>query len=235
MSLAYWVVNAFVTGSAFSGNPASVMVTDHALPAELMQQIAAQNNLAETAFVVPKADGYDLRWFTPGVEVKLCGHATLASAFVLRLIGDRGPYFFDTLSGRLSAEAQAERIVLDFPGTLPSAASEPEGLAEALGVKPVAVLRAQYWIAVLESAAAIRELKPDIAAIGRLPGGMLIVTAPGGEDGADVTSRFFAPGVGIDEDPVTGSMHTQIVPYWAGVLGRNELVCRQASARGGVL
>ncbi len=227
----YWVVDAF-TGTLFAGNPAAVVLPEAALPDALMQKIASENNLSETAFAVPEADGYRLRWFTPAVEVDLCGHATLATAFVLAREGHAGPYRFHTRSGVLKAAVSGAVIELDFPahGFAPA---EGPALAQAIGIEPLDVFKSASLVAVLPDAVAVAALRPDLAAIRTLPGGTLIVTAAGGEGGADVTSRFFAPGFGIDEDPVTGSLHTQVVPYWAPKLGRNTLVCRQASARGG--
>jgi PhzF family phenazine biosynthesis protein len=233
MQLDYWVVDAF-TDRVFSGNPAAVLLPETALPNALMQSIAAENNLSETAFAVREAEGWHLRWFTPSIEVDLCGHATLATSFVLREIGQPGPFRFRTRSGPLTATPEGERIVLDFPAARYTPAEAPAGLADALGVEPVAVVQSTRLIAVLENADAVRSLRPDIGKIAALPGGTLAVTAAGGE-GADITSRYFAPGFGIPEDPVTGGMHTQVVPYWADRLGKKHLVCRQASARGGTL
>jgi PhzF family phenazine biosynthesis protein len=233
MTYPYWVVDAFAD-RLFAGNPAAVLLPVTPLADALMQSIAAENNLSETAFAVREEDGWHLRWFTPSVEVDLCGHATLATAFVLAELGHVGPFRFRTRSGTLTAAPRDGRIVLDFPAAPHTPTAPPPGLKEALGVAPKTVLQSTRLIAVLESAAAVRELRPDIASIAALPGGAVAVTAAGG-DGADITSRYFAPGFGIPEDPVTGGMHTQVVPYWAGVLGRNDLVCHQASARGGML
>ncbi len=231
MSLAYWMVDAF-TDRVFCGNPAAVLLPDAPLGDALMQSIAAENNLSETAFAVREDRGHHLRWFTPTVEVDLCGHATLATAFVLNLLGTPGPYHFRTRSGELIAQARDGRITLDFPARAYREIAAPAGLHEALGVPVQRVLQSADLIAVLQSAEAVRTLRPGIAAIARLPGGALIVTAQGG-DSADITSRYFAPAYGIAEDPVTGSLHTQVVPYWAPLLGRTTLACHQASARGG--
>jgi PhzF family phenazine biosynthesis protein len=232
-ALDYWVVDAF-TDRVFSGNPAAVLLPEAALPDGLMQSIAAENNLSETAFAVREAEGWHLRWFTPSVEVDLCGHATLATSFVLRETGHAGPFRFRTRSGWLTATPEGARIVLDFPAARYAPAEAPAGLADALGAEPIEVLQSTRLIAVLESAAVVQALRPDIGKIAALPGGAVAVTAAGGE-GADITSRYFAPGFGIPEDPVTGGMHTQVVPYWADRLGKKNLVCRQASARGGTL
>jgi PhzF family phenazine biosynthesis protein len=233
MKLSYWVVDAF-TDRVFSGNPAAVLLPETPLPDALMQSIAAENNLSETAFAVREADGFHLRWFTPTVEVDLCGHATLATSFVLSELGNAGPFRFRTRSGVLGAKLEAGRIVLDFPARAYSPIAAPAGLAEALGVAPKMVLQSADLVAVLDSAAAVSALRPDIAKVAALPGGAVIVTAAGGAD-ADITSRYFAPVYGVAEDPVTGSLHTQVVPYWAAQLGKTHLVCRQASARGGML
>lgn len=231
MKLAYWVVDAF-TDTQFSGNPAAVVLPDVPLADAVMQAIAAENNLSETAFAVPEGDGYRLRWFTPTVEVDLCGHATLASAFVLARQGVAGPFRFHTRSGVLTAAMTDGGIELDFPAHGFAAAEMSDVVVRAVGMAPVEVFQAASLVAVLPSAGDVVGLRPDLAAIRTLPGGILIVTAAGGAD-SDVTSRFFGPGVGIDEDPVTGSMHTQIVPYWAAKLGKRRLICHQASQRGG--
>jgi PhzF family phenazine biosynthesis protein len=227
------MVDAF-TDRVFSGNPAAVLLPDAPLPTALMQSIAAENNLSETAFAVREGEGYHLRWFTPTVEVDLCGHATLATAFVLNMLAVPGPFRFRTRSGELVARAEAGRITLDFPARDHHEVAAPEGLDAAIGVTAERVLQSADLIAVLDSPDAVRALRPDSAAIAHLPGGALIVTARGGQ-GADITSRYFAPAYGIAEDPVTGSLHTQIVPYWARRLGKTTLACHQASARGGVM
>ncbi len=233
--LSYSIVDAF-TDTLFTGNPAAVLVLEAPLPEALMQRIAAENNLSETAFALPEGDGYRLRWFTPTVEVELCGHATLATAFVLRHLGRPAPYRFETRSGTLRASVDGDRIVLDFParpalgGGLP-----PDGIAEALGAAPDEVHEGPRWLCVYPSAEAVAALKPDFGRLRTLPGGAVLVTAAGGPNGADITSRYFAPAYGIDEDPVTGSAHTQLLPFWAARLGRTALRCHQASARGGTL
>ncbi len=229
--LAYWMVDAF-TDQMFAGNPAAVVLPETALPDRLMQQIAAENNLSETAFAVPEGDGFRLRWFTPTVEVDLCGHATLATSFILKMLGHAGPFRFHTRSGVLVARVARDEIELDLPAYSHAQVAAPEGLAEVLGLEASVVLKSADLIAVLPDAATVAALRPDHAAIAKLPGGALIVTAEGGEN-ADITSRYFAPAYGINEDPVTGSLHTQVVPYWAARLGREKLVCAQASSRSG--
>ena len=230
-TLSYWVVDAF-TGTLFTGNPAAVVLPGAPLPDRLMQQIAAENNLSETAFAVPEADGHRLRWFTPTVEVDLCGHATLATAFILAREGNAGPFRFHTRSGVLTAAVAGEEVELDFPARAYRPAHVP-AVEAALGFAPVELFHSADLVAVLPSPEHVAGLRPDMAAIRALPGGALIVTAAGGAGGADITSRYFAPAYGIEEDPVTGSLHTQVVPFWAEKLGRSTLVCRQASARGG--
>lgn len=229
----YWIVDAFAD-RVFTGNPAAVLLPETPLSETLMRAIAAENNLSETAFAVREGDGFHLRWFTPTVEVDLCGHATLATSFVLHQLGHAGPFRFRTRSGVLTATPDAGRIVLDFPARAHVPVAAPDGMAEALGAVPVAVFQSADLVAVLDNAETVRGLRPDIAKVLQLPGGAVIVTAAGGE-GADITSRYFAPAYGISEDPVTGSLHTQVVPYWAEVLGKRSLVCRQASARGGTV
>ncbi len=230
-ALKYWVVDAFTT-KLFAGNPAAIVLPETPLPDALMQQIAAENNLSETAFAVRDADGFHLRWFTPTVEVDLCGHATLATSFVLSRLGHAGPFRYRTRSGLLVAHVVENEIELDFPARTYREIEPPAGIAAALGVQPDNTLQSADLIAVLSSADAVAALRPDSAAIARLPGGAVIVTAAGGND-ADITSRYFAPAYGIAEDPVTGALHTQVVPYWSAQLGRETLRCHQASARGG--
>jgi PhzF family phenazine biosynthesis protein len=181
---------------------------------------------------VREADGFHLRWFTPTVEVDLCGHATLATSFVLYKLGHAGPFRYRTRSGLLVAHVVDNEIELDFPARSYSEIENPAGIATALGVQPACTLQSADLIAVLSSAEEVAALRPDSAAIAKLPGGAVIVTAAGGGD-ADITSRYFAPAYGIVEDPVTGALHTQVVPYWSARLGREILRCHQASARGG--
>jgi predicted PhzF superfamily epimerase YddE/YHI9 len=233
MRLPYHIVDAFAD-RVFAGNPAAVLKLDRFLPTGLMQSIAAENNLSETAFVVPEGDDWKLRWFTPATEVELCGHATLATAFVLDSLGVAPSWRFHTLSGVLTVTRDAGRLVLDFPAWPSRPAIAPAGLAEALGAAPVEVHEARDWICVFADAATVAALRPDHVRILALPGGRVIATAAGG-DGVDVTSRYFAIKAGVAEDPVTGAAHTQLVPFWAARLDRSNLVCRQASARGGTL
>lgn len=233
MRLVQYVIDAF-TDQVFRGNPAAVVHLDRDLPDEILQAIAAENNLSETAFVRSEGTGRRLRWFTPKVEVALCGHGTLATAASLADRGEDGPWRFETRSGLLTVTRDADRFVLDFPAWVPTPAEAPAGLAEALGATPREVHRARDWICVFDTATEIEALAPDHGRIAALPGERVIVTAAGG-DGVDVTSRYFAAKVGVPEDPVTGAAHTQLVPFWAARLGRTAFVCRQASRRGGVL
>jgi predicted PhzF superfamily epimerase YddE/YHI9 len=234
MRLPIYQVDAFAS-EVFRGNPAAVCPLDRWLATERMQAIAAENNLSETAFFVPGRDGYDLRWFTPTLEVDLCGHATLASAYVVfdRLLPDARTVRFSTRSGMLEVSRDADLLVLDFP-TLPAAPCvAPKALIDGLGVRPREVLRAKNYLAVFDSEHEVRALKPDMGLIAGLEPYALIVTAPGAD--ADFVSRFFAPGHGVPEDPVTGSAHCTLVPYWAKRVGKSDLYARQVSARGGEL
>jgi len=232
MELPLYQVDAFTT-QLFAGNPAAVCPLDAWLPDALMQKIALENNLSETAFFVPEKDGYHIRWFTPQVEVDLCGHATLASAHVLmeHLEPSLQQVRFTSRSGELRVERDGERKVLDFPAQPPEPCELPAGLADALGGAPGEVLRGPYLLARFENEAALRALRPDFRKLH--PHGYVITTAPGDE--VDFVSRFFCPAAGIDEDPVTGSAHCILTPYWAKQLGKRELRARQVSARGGEL
>jgi len=227
-------VDAFTT-RRFAGNPAAVMPMDHFLTDAALQAIAAENNLAETAFLVPEAADYRLRWFTPTTEVPLCGHATLASAAVVmeRLQPGRSRVVFHTASGPLTVTRADAGYVMDFPARPASAVAAPAGLAQALGIIPVEVFDDSFnYLALLECAAAVRGLAPDMALLARLDRSGVIVTAPG--DGTyDFVSRFFAPAKGIPEDPVTGGAHCTLAPYWAARLGRAVFRAFQASPRGG--
>jgi PhzF family phenazine biosynthesis protein len=227
-------VDAF-TDRLFGGNPAAVMVMDRFPDDEVMQAIAAENNLAETAFLVPSEGEYALRWFTPTVEVPLCGHATLASAAVVmeRLEPGREQVSFHSASGRLKVKREAGGYVMDLPARAASPGAAPAGLTEALGSAPVEVFVNDFnYLAVLASAGAVRSLAPDLAWIARLDRSGLIVTAAG-DGGYDFVSRYFAPAKGIPEDPVTGAAHCMLVPYWANRTGKLDFRAYQASPRGG--
>jgi PhzF family phenazine biosynthesis protein len=236
MKLTMHQVDAFAD-AVFAGNPAAVIVTPDELPAPLMQSIAAENNLSETAFVRGERDALAIRWFTPTVEVDLCGHATLAAAHVLLSAHwpDAESVQFSSRSGALKVYRQGDLLWLDFPAD--PVAPENEGVDavnEALGLNADALFRGRHdLMAVAESEDAVRALEPDIARIARLDCRGMIVTARGRD--IDFVSRFFAPQSGIPEDPVTGSAHTTLTPYWSEVLGKDELTARQVSARGGEL
>jgi PhzF family phenazine biosynthesis protein len=235
MRLPIYQVDAFAD-RIFAGNPAAVVPLAEWLPDATLQAIAAENNLAETAFFVRRGDAYDLRWFTPVVEVDLCGHATLASAHVVfRFIEpERRRVAFETRqAGTLVVTRQGDELAMDFPGWPPEPVESPSSLAVALGRNPSEVLASRDFLAVYDKAADVAAIKPDFAALRRLDRAV-IVTAPGSGE-VDFVSRFFAPRAGIDEDPVTGSAHCQLIPYWAKRLGKTRLAARQLSPRGGAL
>jgi len=234
LKLALYQIDAF-TSRLFSGNPAAVVPLDDWLADDLMQSIAAENNLAETAFVIPRTEASPLRWFTPGVEVDLCGHATLAAAHVLfeRHFPDRERLRFSTRSGELVVTREGRRLALDFPARPGRPVAVTDALAAALGVRPREALIARDLLAVLDSESAVRDVRPDFRRIAELDAFAVIVSAPGTE--CDFVSRFFAPKAGVPEDPVTGSSHCTLIPYWAAQLGRRTLTARQLSARGGEL
>jgi PhzF family phenazine biosynthesis protein len=236
MGIRIVTVDAF-TSRPFAGNPAAVCVLPEAPPDAWMRDVAREMNLSETAFLVPREDGYHLRWFTPAVEVELCGHATVASAHVLWEDGHLPAGVqarFHTLSGLLTADRRGDWIELDFPAKLEQPAEAPPELLPALGCSAVYVGRNQFdYLVEVDSEATVRALNPDHSLLRRLPVRGVIVTARGSD--YDFVSRFFAPGSGIDEDPVTGSAHTCLGPYWAARLGKTEFTAFQASARGGVV
>jgi PhzF family phenazine biosynthesis protein len=239
MRIRIFQVDAF-SSVPFHGNPAAVCPLDSWLSDETMQAIAAENNLSETAFFVERDDGdYDLRWFTPTTEVDLCGHATLAAAWIhFTEIGHfEERVRFHTRSGELMVEREEDGLGMDFPSE-PSEPTEPEpGLEEALGASPDVWRKGSSWIGVFEDIQRVIELEPDFRAMAELDTPFVSVTAPGNGPHSDVhfVSRFFAPGAGIDEDPVTGSAHCWLTPYWAIRLDEPELRARQISARGGEL
>ena len=234
MKLRLYQVDAF-TDKLFGGNPAAVVPLREWLPEATMQAVARENNLSETAFFVPRENGeFDLRWFTPAVEVDLCGHATLGTAWVLfNRLGHRGDAVtFHTRSGPLTVVRDGSRLTMDFPAQSPEPARIGD-VAGALGKTPEAVLRGPYALAVFRTETEVLAVRPDFARVASLDAPALIVTAPGRR--CDFVSRFFAPRLGVDEDPVTGSAHCILVPYWAARLGRTELFARQLSVRGGAL
>lgn len=231
-------VDAF-TAEPFRGNPAAVVPLERERDDAWMQNVAREMNLSETAFLVPEPDGFRLRWFTPAVEVELCGHATLASAHVLWETGriEAGAVLrFHTRSGLLTARRDGDLIELDFPATPAEPAEPPSFLIDALGVRPVAVGRSVYdYLVRLDSAAAVRSTRPDFGRLRDVEARGVMVTAEADDGVHDFVSRFFAPQSGVDEDPVTGSAHCCLAPFWAGILGRNELAGFQASERGGTV
>src|SRR5579885_68581 len=231
-------VDAF-TDRPFRGNPAAVCVLDQAADEGWMRDVAREMNLSETAFLAPREDGYHLRWLTPSVEVALCGHATLASAHVLWEEGYLKPGAqarFYTLSGLLRADRRGAWIEMDFPAKLEEPAEAPADLARALGAEPRYVGRNEYdYLVELGSPEELRALEPDFALLRRLTVRGVIVTSPSDVPEYDFLSRFFAPGSGIDEDPVTGSAHCCLAPFWSRRLGKSEFTAYQASARGGVV
>jgi len=234
MKIPCYYVDAFA-GEVFRGNPAAVCPLESWLPDRIMQSIAAENNLSETAFFVPRGEDFDLRWFTPTTEIDLCGHATLASAFILftELGFDRFLINFHTRSGVLSVTRQAEFYMLDFPARPPVACVPPQSLADGLGANPTEVWKSRDYLAVFGSEREVRLLSPDFATLKKLDCLGIIATAPG--EHCDFVSRFFAPSAGVNEDPVTGSAHCTLIPYWAKRLKKNNLNARQVSARGGEL
>ena len=237
-TLRIFQVDAF-TDERFGGNPAAVVPLEAWLDGSILQAVAAENNLSETAFFVADGDSYQLRWFTPTVEVKLCGHATLAAAFVIfeMLEPDRQDVCFETLSGTLTVSRTDTRLVMDFPvWELTSVHPAPTELLDGLGVAPVAVFvttSLDNYFVVLEDETQIRAVRPDYELLSRLRPAGIVVTAPG--DSSDCVSRYFAPSYGILEDPATGSIHCGLVPYWANRLGKREIFARQASPRGAEL
>jgi PhzF family phenazine biosynthesis protein len=238
MGLRIIQVDAF-TAVPFLGNPAAVCVLSKPREDAWMQAVAREMNLSETAFLVRDQEGFRLRWFTPTVEVDLCGHATLASAHVLWEEGHLPPgepARFHTRSGLLTAERDGAWIWMDFPAAPPQPAEPHPELLRALGVTPVYVGSSRFDTLVeVESAEVLRELQPDTALLQRVPTRGIIVTARSSSAEHDFVSRFFAPAVGVDEDPVTGSAHCVLAPFWSERLGREELTGYQASARGGVV
>jgi predicted PhzF superfamily epimerase YddE/YHI9 len=239
MAIPIFHIDAFAT-KPFEGNPAAVCLLSEPRPAEWMQLLAAEMNLSETAIVRPLDDGFELRWFTPAIEVDLCGHATLASAHVLwrqGVVAVTDFIRFMTRSGILTCRLAGDLIELDFPALPVTAADPPVGLVEALDVRPTFVGRSKFdMFLVVESEEVIRALNPDFAALRQIAGMRgVIVTGPSSDPRFDFISRYFAPGAGIDEDPVTGSAHCALAPFWGERLGKTEMTGFQASRRGGVV
>ena len=229
-----YVVDAFAD-HVFEGNPAAVCVMDHWPDDRLLMSITRENNLPETAFAVPEEDGYRLRWFSPSQEVNLCGHATLAAAYVITRFISPGldRVKFHTLSGELTVQKKGDLLEMDFPAFQLKQLEVTDEIADALGVRPVEVWRARDLLCVLEHEEDVKNLSPDMEKLKKLKGALMQVTARGSR--FDCVSRTFAPKMGNPEDPVCGSGHCHIIPYWAMRTGKTELVAQQASPRGGVL
>lgn len=234
MKLPIFQIDAF-TDQLFGGNPAADVLLESWLPDNVLAAIAAENNLSETAFVIPGPSEIPLRWFTPTVEVDLCGHATLAAAHVLfrHVTPSANQITFATRSGKLVVTADADRLTMDFPARPGISIDVSEQLVSALGIRPKQVFLARDLLAILDCESDVKNLKPDFARIAALDAFAVIVSAPG--ETVDFVSRFFAPGAGVSEDPVTGSAHCTLVPYWAARLGKSSLTAKQLSARGGNL
>lgn len=235
MKIPIYIADAF-TGNLFGGNPAAVCPLDAPLSEELMQKIAAENNLSETAFITPVEEGLNIRWFTPKVEVALCGHATLASAHILfterNYSGDL--IRFTSKSGLLSVQRKGEMLTLNFPADFSSETAPPPGLFEAIGKVPLRIYKGRTdYLLVFENQSDILSLKPDIGRLAAVECRGVICTATGNE--SDFVSRFFAPAAGVNEDPVTGSAHTTLTPYWSSVLNKTEMTAIQLSERRGHL
>jgi len=238
MTQTLFTVDAF-TAVPFKGNPAAVCVLPQPREAAWMQAVAAEMNLSETAFVVAQGEDFHLRWFTPTQEMYLCGHATLATAHVLweqGILPGSAEARFHTLSGLLRVSRKGDWLEMDFPVWPPQEEPAPEGLAQALGANPLLYVRHhKFGMALLDSADTVKNLQPHLGLLRQLPLDGVVVTAEGVGAGCDFVSRMFAPNLGIDEDPVTGGAHCLLTPFWAGRLGKSEMLAHQVSKRGGVL
>ncbi|MDQ6991654.1 MAG: PhzF family phenazine biosynthesis protein [Mariprofundaceae bacterium] len=234
MKFTMYHIDAFAN-RLFTGNPAAVCPLDTWLPDAVMQAIAAEHNLSETAFFIPSKQGFHIRWFTPSTEVDLCGHATLAAAYVLFhcLNMAQETIVFESKSGLLHVSKDADWLVMNFPSQMPSPCPIPIAIEQAFAMKPIAYLQSEDYLIVFEHEADILAAHPNLAALKTLNRRGVIITAK--SDKYDFVSRFFAPNIGIDEDPVTGSAHTQLAPYWSEKLGKSKLRAKQLSARGGEL
>ena len=234
MELNLYQIDTF-TDRPFEGNPAAVIPLETWLPDYTMQSIAEENNLSETVFFVPKNSGFHIRWFTPKTEVDLCGHATLAAAYVLfNILGYKGESIeFESKSGTLTVLQKYDWLVLDFPSQPPILCHVPDAIVKAFVKTPIECLRSEDYIVVFESESDILSIKPDMDYLKKLDLRGVIITARSRQ--YDFVSRFFAPNCGIDEDPVTGSAHTQLTPYWSQILGKTSMTAKQVSSRGGEL
>jgi len=234
MELNIYQADAFAS-NVFEGNPAAVCPLELWLPDEILQKIAQENNLSETAFFVPEGDRFSLRWFTPEAEVDLCGHATLATAHIIfqHLYYPGQRIRFETKSGELVVEKAGLDYSMDFPASPPQSIKAPDTLIEALGTAPIEVLAAYDYVAVFESEEQIKAIAPDFPSLSKLDLRGVLITAPG--ESTDFVSRCFFPKLGIDEDPVTGSAHCELAPYWSKRLGKNRLMAKQLSTRTGMI
>ncbi|MEE8475486.1 MAG: PhzF family phenazine biosynthesis protein [Myxococcota bacterium] len=234
MKLPIFQVDAFAS-HVFAGNPAAVVVMDEWLSDPILQAIAQENNYSETAFVVPRGDSFDLRWFTPEIEMDLCGHATLASAHVIFQHGytSKEEIVFRSKGGNLTVRREGDLLAMNFPAWPPRPTEGDAAVNAALGATPLELHESRDLLAVFDSQADVEALRPDFPAIAKLNTLAVIATAPG--NSCDFVSRFFAPGVGVPEDPVTGSAHCTLVPYWSARLGKTKLHALQVSKRGGEL
>lgn len=232
----YHVVDAFTT-ELFRGNPAGVCLVDSPLSDAAMQRIAAENNLSETAFVSENGDAYNLRWFTPLAEIDLCGHATLATAHVLDTfrLPRRDSYLFHTMSGDLAVTAKDGLLEMDFPSRPPAPVDATPEMADAIGTEILEAHLSRDLILLVDSVETVARLKPDMDKITSVTDAFAVAVTAKGEGDADFVSRFFAPGAGVPEDPVTGSSHSSLIPFWASRLGKREMLARQLSRRGGTL
>jgi PhzF family phenazine biosynthesis protein len=236
LAIPYYHVDAFA-GEIFAGNPAGVCILSAFLADSAMQKIAVENRHSNTAFVVTRSDGdFDLRWFTPKVEDDLCGHATLASAYVLALRKHKvWPVRFHTRSGVLTVAQEGDSFEMDFPARPPQPCETPVGLLRSLGLETALVTKSRDYLVVVDQAEQVRALSPDIDALAKQDAGSGTIVTASGEGEVDYVCRFFAPSIGIDEDPATGSIHCTLAPYWAGRLGKDRLCAQQLSARGGYM
>lgn len=235
MKIKYFVVDAF-TDQVFGGNPAGVCLLESELAERDMQKIAAENNLSETAFLIKQDKYYDLRWFTPEVEIDLCGHATIGSAFVLMNFVDpqMQHVIFRSKSGELSVVRSGDVYSMNFPSRKPFPCATPEKLADALGIRILETHASRDLLVLAEDEKTIQEMKPDFALLSEIPDCFGVIVTAAGED-CDFVSRYFAPNAGICEDPVTGSSHCSLIPFWKERLGKDQMIARQLSARGGEL
>ena len=236
MNLTLYQVDAF-TDQTFGGNPAAICPLTEWLPDELMQKIALENNLSETAFIVPEGRHYHIRWFTPAIEVDLCGHATLAAAhiFFTALNFDKEEIVFNSRSGLLTVKKGDSHYIMDFPADEIQAVSTPQEIVQGIGVQPIATFRGKDdYMVVLENQKSIATLKPNFAKLAELKAARGVIATAQGEE-VDFVSRCFFPNAGINEDPVTGSAHTTMIPYWSKKLSKKHLVAQQISSRGGII